>query len=101
MTALACWVLITYGLTTIVTRGSIFHTLRLGAPTQLLRTLLACPLCFGFWVGFGLGFAHLGPATMLLPTWPAWASAIGDGWAASGACWIVHVVMLSLGENDA
>lgn len=101
LTTLACWVLVVYGLTTIVTRGSIFHALRQRAPTQFARTLLSCPLCFGFWAGFGVGFAHLGPATMLLPAWPEWAQAIGDGWAASGACWIIHVAMLSLGESDA
>ncbi len=101
LTTLACWALVAYGLTTIVTRGSIFRWLREGAPTQFLRTLFSCPLCFGFWVGLGLGFTGIGPATMLLPAWPTWALAVGDGWVASGACWIIHMAMLSLGEDAA
>ena len=89
---------LTYGVTLVVTGSSIFRPIR-----QLdLSGLLKCPMCTGWWVGFGLSLYSLGPASgyvwhtnmpQLLLTM------LFNAFSASGWCWAVHVVLMRLGAD--
>lgn len=72
------FVMLTLGLTYIVTQSSIFILLRLwlNAKAQLLGTLIYCPACSGFWIGMVLG---------LLGAWPL-PTILGPLDAAIAAC---------------
>lgn len=54
---LMCALLISCGVTCIITRGYVFHGLRevLENRSKTLGTLVNCPQCAGFWVGLGVG----------------------------------------------
>lgn len=94
---LAPWLLVSFGATLVVTRSTIFKPVREHTPTAWLRTLLTCPMCFGWWVGFALGWIHFGPAACL--PWPLWAQTLANGFASSGWCWILHVMLVHFGED--
>jgi len=94
---IVAWLLVVFGITLVVTGGKIFKPVRERAPTAWLRALLRCPMCFGWWVGFALGWAHFGPAVSL--GWPTWLEAFGDAFAASAWCWTVHVLLAALGAD--
>jgi len=81
MLQLIHFVLLTLGLTYIVTQSSImiFPRMWIAARSMLLKTLIYCPACTGFWVGGGLQLTHdygfTGPLTAavtacgLMATW--------------------------------
>ena len=101
------WLLLTYGITLVITGSSIFRPVRQMDPTGLLK----CPMCTGWWVGMALTFCNLGPAFtgihpfvgiepvlganigQLLPTM------LANAFSASAWCWIVHVVLTRLGAD--
>jgi hypothetical protein len=93
------WLLISFGVTLVVTGSKIFKPVRERMPTAWLRALLRCPMCFGWWVGFAAGWFHFGPVSALAPGWPTWLEAFGDAFAASAWCWTVHVVLSALGAD--
>ena len=57
------WILVAYGLTTLVTQASITTPLRNKATAihNKLGELVHCPMCFGFWSGIILSFAWQSP----------------------------------------
>jgi len=97
------WCLLTYGITLIVTSSKIFRFLRESDPTGLLR----CPMCTAWWVGLVMSLqAHLGPGfdligrhAMLLGFSEPLAIALANAFCASGWCWFVHVLLVSLGSD--
>lgn len=88
MTSLVVWALVVDGASLIVTQSSLFEPLRAKAGDGYLGKLLACSLCFGFWVGVGLALLGLGPPG-LPESWPpllrAWAAGAAASTVAYGA----------------
>jgi hypothetical protein len=95
-------ILVCYGITNIVTQGSIFYSFREWFATQTAKggklskvygsvyKLINCPMCFGFWVGLGVG--------MLLGPFPWW-NVIFNGALYSGTTWLIHCLAQFLGQG--
>jgi len=89
------WALTVVGLTTIITQSKLFAPIRRGFENLTGSKFLCCPMCMGFWVGFGLSLIGLSNTTLpLLLRW------LVDGWASSGLNWIVYVILVRLGAKD-
>ena len=109
---LLIWMIVAYGMTTILVYGSIFNGLRdnirkagtyegwfLTRPFfKFVSELISCMLCTGTWVGFFLSFATYSP----------WHEFIGydrnfsiffDGMLSAGAVWAINGVIEWFEEN--
>ena len=85
-----------YGITNIVTQGTIFDPIK-----EMLRGcrvigeklfyLLNCPMCFGFWVGLFLGLLF-GPFE--------WWNIIMNGAFYSATTWLIHCLAAFLGMGQ-
>lgn len=99
---LISWILVTYGVTLVLTGSKISAPLRRLFTSVVPKScyFVQCPMCVGWWVGFGLALLEprLGPLTAL--GWPRWGQGLGEAFAASGACWAVHVVLAKLGAEE-
>ena len=85
---LLLWILVAYGVSTVITQGSITWKLR-NAVSQIsgyLGQWINCPMCFGFWVGVLLSYTYSSP------TGQPWY----DGFLASGTTWIIHTLVTSV-----
>ena len=96
---LTVWAMVVYGLTLILTTSSLFagarrHLLRIH---PMLGALARCPMCLGFWVGAA---GALMPSLRVVDTGFLPCDLILSGAASSGWCWMVHVVMTRMGQND-
>ncbi len=71
---------------------------------NFLGTLLACPMCTGFWVGVVWAMLGLSPVHLEVAAVPQkyllFPSLLGAGAAASGVSWTWHVVLHKLGADD-
>jgi hypothetical protein len=104
---LLSWILVTYGVTLVLTGSKITAPLRRLfvslTPTRFrggVCFFVQCPMCVGLWVGLGLALLEprLGPlATLGLPRWE---QGLGEAFAASGVCWAIHVVLARLGAEE-
>ena len=90
-----------YGTTNIITSGKIFEGLRrkIEKISDFWGYWIKCPMCMGLWVG--AFFSVMG----WTPVIHGWASSrlnsvVIYGLVSSGWCWIVRVVLHSLGEDD-
>jgi hypothetical protein len=95
-------ILVAYGITNIVTQGSIFYSFREWFATQMVKNgklskvygsiykLLNCPMCFGFWVGAVIG-CFMGPFS-------GW-NIIFNGALYSGTTWILFCLTQFLGQG--
>jgi hypothetical protein len=89
------WALVTYGITLVITGSKIAEPLRrLFRFSETASHFLTCPMCVGWWTGFALDFAGLGPLHGSPWTLPL------NAFAASALCWTVHVVLARLGAED-
>jgi len=98
---LLAWCLVTYGITLVLTGSKIIEPLRRRFDLVFPKSHFAhCPMCIGWWVGFGLGLLlpRLGPLAPL--ELPRWEQALGEAFAASGVCWGIHVVLVKLGSEE-
>ena len=98
-------VLLVYGITNIVVQGSIFDGFKdwladkgvekegtaLGWFITKFSTLIECPMCTGFQVGWCVG-VFLGPFV--------WYSIIFNGAIYSGTTWLIHCLVQFLGNGD-
>ncbi len=98
-------VLLVYGLTNIVVRGSIFDGIKdkledkmISSNNKVVKwglqkflTLTSCPMCTGFWIGAGVGYLY-GP-------FEEW-NVIFNGAIYSGICWLFHCFTQALGQGD-
>jgi hypothetical protein len=84
------WLLVTYGITLVITGSKIARPVR-----NVFPALLACPMCTGWWVGLGLSLLGLG-----VVDGPWWAVHFENAFASSGACWTMHVVLAKLGAEE-
>jgi hypothetical protein len=95
-------ILVVYGITNIVTQGSIFYNMREWFGTKTAENgkyskvygsiykLINCPMCFGFWVGIFVGI-FLGPFV--------WWNILFNGALYSGTTWIVYCITQFLGQG--
>ena len=99
-------VLLVYGITNIIVRGSIFDGIKEKVTdchikakddgswkwlTGKFLSLTNCPMCTGFWVGMLVG-AIYGP-------YDPW-NVLFNGAIYSGTCWLIHCVTQYLGQGD-
>jgi hypothetical protein len=86
------WILVAYGLTTLITQSSIMAPLRNKAMTihDKLGELFHCPMCFGFWSGIILSFAWESPT----------GNFILDGLLALGGNWLLYCLTWWLALKD-
>lgn len=95
-------ILVSYGITMIVTQGSIFYSFREWFAIEFQKNsklskvygwvykLLNCPMCFGFWAGALVG-VFLGPFV-------AW-NLIFNGALYSGTTWLLFCLSQFLGQG--
>lgn len=109
------WVMIAYGMTSIIVWGSIFEPMRtffceLSQKENLLvrnfglffKKLTTCMLCTGTWVGFFLGEFFFTPSLYYFHFNHMEIHWFYDGMFAAGSVWIVNVfveVLEKLGKN--
>ena len=97
---LLVWALPVLGATLIITCSALLRPARQAvADIPLLRKLVICPMCAGWWVGVvasWLGWSLV--ALSGLKYHPA-LMAFGDGCAASYACWTSHVLLCAFGQG--
>lgn len=94
------WTLLVYGITLIVTGARITGWLRaysLAYASRLLGHFFFCPMCVGWWVGFGLSFLKIGPSY----SYPMsqFLRPFADAFCASAVCWIIHVFLVRSGSD--
>lgn len=80
------WVLVAYGITSIVVEGSIFYPL-IEKTTGKLNDLLTCPLCFGTWVGFIMGLIY-SPIAIHVEL-PVIVDVFACGMLSAGSIWLI------------
>lgn len=108
---LCVWVLVTYGLTLILTGSKLFAPARAlltrSCSTRFpwVCTFVSCPLCVGTWVGMGASLCGFSLVAGISPAVPLFAQhaalrILADGWAAGGACFACHVVLARMGAED-
>lgn len=97
------WALVMVGFTTIVTQSKLLLPLRSRwvkwhQRRPVLMLFFNCPMCIGFWAGFGSSAIFKWGVSPPLPYHVAiqW---IADGLASSAICWITYVVLYHLGAG--
>lgn len=85
MQTLALWVLVTYGANLAITTSKIFAPVRawIAVRSTFLGTLVRCPMCAGFWIGFA---------------WPALG--VESAFVSMTVAWVIHVVLARLGAKE-
>ena len=89
-------ILLAFGITKIVNSGSIFDQFKLYLKnknrkiTNILLSIMNCPLCFGFWVGSLIG-AIYGPFI--------WWNILFNGSFYSGCVWLLSCLSQYLGNG--
>jgi hypothetical protein len=75
---------------------------RKGDELRGLGILVHCPACTAFWVGLAISYLWCSPALEISRAmdWHRHAAHAIDGLAACGFSWIVHVILVKLGQND-
>lgn len=98
------WILISYGLTTILVYGSIFNGVRnkikeVGESNDVLAPIfifihgiLSCMLCCGAWSGFFLGIFFYSPVAEIFDINPI-VSIFFDGLLSAGAVWAFNAII--------
>ena len=104
------WVVISYGLMSIMVYGSIFKWLRVlmenWAASRSISSfigsffdgLLSCPLCFSTWGGFFLSVVLFSPVNQLFGI-PMGLSWFFDGLFSAGAVWAINSIVEFFEEN--
>jgi hypothetical protein len=87
------FLLASYGLTNAINAGKIFLPVRnfLSLLSDSLHNWIICPMCIGFPVGILISLFQFDGIS--------WSKAIILGFGASGACWIIRVILAKLGED--
>ena len=100
------WIVISYGLMTIMVYGSIFKWLRNLINKwsenylicKFLNGILTCPLCFSTWGGFFLSLVLFSPVNELFGI-PRELSWFFDGLFSAGAVWGINSIVEFFEEN--
>lgn len=97
------WLLVTYGVTLVVTGSKLTAPLRnfLASRSEFWAhwssNLIRCPMCAGWWVGLALSLVL--PGLCPVTAGPAVVVPLANAFAASAACWMVHVTLARLGSQ--
>lgn len=112
MIQLVIFMLVAYGMTTILVYGSIFNGLRnlihkagsddgffLTRPVfKFLSELIQCPLCVSTWVGFFLSLTFFSPAHNFIGL-NEYFSVFFDGMFSAGSVWAINAIIEWFEEN--
>ena len=112
MTSLLIFMLVAYGMTTILVYGSIFNGLRNLIHTSandenigpiksifgFISELIQCMLCTGTWVGFFLSLTMFSPIHNLIGLNPYY-SVFFDGMFSAGSVWAINAIIEWFEEN--
>lgn len=99
---LPAWFLASYGAVVLLAEGAIFNRPRrwLTQRSSLLREMIGCPMCLGFWIGVTLSLAvRLGPVVSVSgPESIPWRIAVAalDGAAVSCAAVFAALARIAL-----
>lgn len=91
-----------YGLALALTQLHVGIPYRWAGEKIGLKILVHCPACTAFWIGLALSYLWCSPALSIsgATDWHRHAAHAVDGLAACGFSWIVHVVLVKLGQNN-
>ncbi len=97
MGALLVWILIAYGMTSILVWGSIFDKVRIWIKkhSKFFGELIGCTLCTSTWVGFFMSLV-LGSITKMVSfndTYPQIVYVFFDGMFTAGAVWAINAII--------
>lgn len=94
MLKLILWILIAYGMTSIIVWGSIFESFRIWVKTKskFIGDLISCTLCTATWVGFFLSLS-LGGLTYKSFEINWIIGIFFDGMITAGSVWIINSVV--------
>lgn len=94
MVLVLLWVLIAYGMTSILVWGSIFETTRLfiKSKSKFFGDLISCTLCTSTWVGFFLSIV-LGSLSSSFFEIPWFIGIFFDGMLTAGAVWALNAII--------
>ena len=112
MIQLVIFMLVAYGMTTILVYGSIFNGLRnmihkLGSddgfalsrpPFNFISELIQCMLCTGTWVGFYLSLTFFSPIHNFIGL-NEYISIFFDGMLSAGSVWAINAIIEWFEEN--
>lgn len=112
MIQLVIFMLVAYGMTTILVYGSIFNGLRnfihlagsdsgfnLTRPVfKFISDLIQCPLCVSTWVGFFLSLTFFSPAHNFIGL-NEYFSVFFDGMFSAGSVWAINAIIEWFEEN--
>lgn len=105
------WLMLSYGLMTIMVYGSIFQGLRdwvkrlgnsgipiIGGVFNFIHGIISCPLCFSFHGGWFLSLVIFSPMNHLfgVSNWTSW---FFDGIFSSGSVWAINSIVEWFEEN--
>jgi hypothetical protein len=76
------WILVSFGITTIVAISKIFEPLRrfIARKNTFLGNLLPCTMCLGFWTGIFLSLTYFSPT----------GNIFFDACLSSACCWLLY-----------
>lgn len=96
---LVAWLLMTYGVTLVITGSRIMAPLRrLIGRNEWMRHFIECPMCIGWWAAVGISCLGVGPSHCV--PWHPGLRVIADGFCGSAWCWMVHVALAKLGAEQ-
>lgn len=97
---LILWILIAYGMTSILVWGSIFEGLRswIIKHSNFFGTLISCTLCTSTWIGFFMSFILGGIVSPIFNV--HWLIGLFfDGMFTAGAVWALNAIIEFFEEN--
>jgi hypothetical protein len=94
MDVLFLWIMIGYGMTSIIVWGSIFESTRdfIKKRSKFFGDLISCTLCTATWVGFFLSIL-LGGLTNYFYEIPWYICLFTDGMFTAGSVWMVNTII--------
>ncbi len=94
MDILFLWIMIGYGMTSILVWGSIFESTRvfIKKHSKFFGDLISCTLCTATWVGFFLSIL-LGGLTNHFYEIPWYICLFTDGMFTAGSVWMVNAII--------
>jgi MFS family permease len=94
MDVLFLWIMIGYGMTSIIVWGSIFESTRdfIKKRSKFFGDLISCTLCTATWVGFFLSIL-LGGLTNYFYEIPWYICLFTDGMFTAGSVWMVNAII--------
>ncbi len=81
---LLCWMLVSFGMTTIITLSKLFEPIRvrIKEKNNFFGEMVNCNLCMGFWVGLILSSTYYSPT----------GNMFFDACLSSAACWFLYCI---------